>query len=130
MCLHLVVKFVQDFLETAPLLPTTGGLLAPGLLIFSAFALAFAWLTDFLLTPALCARLRIATLWDLLSIDLGKDPHGMHNVADDPDYAAVRRRLCERLMSILRETGDPRVTGGGTTFDEPPYASPVPRRKK
>jgi len=31
-----------DFLETAPLLPTTGGLLAPGLLIFAAFAIAFA----------------------------------------------------------------------------------------
>ncbi len=31
-----------DFLNTAPLLPTTGGLLAPGLLVFAAFALAFA----------------------------------------------------------------------------------------
>ena len=62
--------------------------------------------------------------------DLGKDPHGMHNVADDPDHAAVRRRLSERLMSILRETGDPRVIGDGTTFDEPPYAGPVPGGKK
>jgi len=31
-----------DFLDTAPLLPTTGGLLAPGLLVFLSFALAFA----------------------------------------------------------------------------------------
>jgi len=62
--------------------------------------------------------------------DLGKDPHGMQNVADDPDYAAVRRRLSERLTSILRETGDPRVTGDGTTFDEPPYAGSLPRAKK
>jgi NADH-quinone oxidoreductase subunit M len=31
-----------DFLHTAPLLSTSGGLLAPGLLVFAAFALAFA----------------------------------------------------------------------------------------
>jgi len=31
-----------DLLHTAPLLPVTGGLLAPGLLVFAAFALAFA----------------------------------------------------------------------------------------
>jgi NADH-quinone oxidoreductase subunit M len=31
-----------DFLKTAPLLPITGGLFAPGVLVFLAFALAFA----------------------------------------------------------------------------------------
>jgi NADH-quinone oxidoreductase subunit M len=31
-----------DFLQTAPLLPTTGGMFAPGLLVFASFALAFA----------------------------------------------------------------------------------------
>jgi len=31
-----------DLLATAPLVPTTGGMLAPGLLVFAAFALAFA----------------------------------------------------------------------------------------
>jgi predicted RND superfamily exporter protein/CRP-like cAMP-binding protein len=40
----------------------------------AAFALAFAWLTDFTLTPALCKGLKIVTLWDFLSIDLGHDP--------------------------------------------------------
>jgi predicted RND superfamily exporter protein/CRP-like cAMP-binding protein len=40
----------------------------------AAFALAFAWVTDFVLTPALCARLRIATLWDVLRVDLGPEP--------------------------------------------------------
>jgi predicted RND superfamily exporter protein len=40
----------------------------------AAFALAFAWLIDFTLTPALCKGLRIVTLWDFLSIDLGHDP--------------------------------------------------------
>ena len=62
--------------------------------------------------------------------DIRKDPHGMHNVAKDPAYAADRERLSERLMSVLRQTGDPRVTGDGTTFDKPPYSSPTPTRRK
>ena len=41
----------------------------------AAFALAFAWLTDLTFTPALCARLRIASLWDFLTLDLGREPH-------------------------------------------------------
>ena len=40
----------------------------------SSFALLVAWLSDFFLTPALCSRLRIATLWDVLTLDLGKKP--------------------------------------------------------
>jgi hydrophobe/amphiphile efflux-3 (HAE3) family protein len=39
-----------------------------------AFTLAFAWLVDVTLTPALCAGLRVVTLWDTLSLDLGKEP--------------------------------------------------------
>ena len=66
--------------------------------------------------------------------DLRRDPHGMQNVADQADYQEVRQRLSRRLMSVLRETGDPRVVGDGTTFDRPPYSNPVPpptpRRKK
>ncbi len=39
-----------------------------------AFTLAFAWLVDFTLTPALCSGLRVVTLWDTLSLDLGHSP--------------------------------------------------------
>ena len=40
----------------------------------ASFALIVAWISDFFLTPALCSRLRIATLWDVLTLDLGKKP--------------------------------------------------------
>jgi hypothetical protein len=40
----------------------------------ASFALLFACLTDFFLTPALCTQLKIATLWDVLTLDLGKRP--------------------------------------------------------
>jgi hypothetical protein len=42
--------------------------------IMACFALAFAWLADFILTPALCARTRFVTLGDILSQDLGSKP--------------------------------------------------------
>jgi predicted RND superfamily exporter protein/CRP-like cAMP-binding protein len=40
----------------------------------SAFTLAVAWGVDVVFTPALAAGMRVVTLWDLLSLDLGKDP--------------------------------------------------------
>lgn len=40
----------------------------------AAATLAFGWICDLTLTPALCAGLRIVTLWELLTLDLGKEP--------------------------------------------------------
>jgi len=42
--------------------------------VMASFALAVAWLSDIFLTPALCSRLKIATLWDVLTLDLGARP--------------------------------------------------------
>ena len=42
--------------------------------IMASWALAIAWLCDFLLTPALCVSVRITTLWDVLTLDLGTKP--------------------------------------------------------
>jgi predicted RND superfamily exporter protein len=66
--------------------------------LMASFALAFAWLYDFTLTPALCSRLRIATIWDALTLDLGKRPQdtiplfrGMSN---------FQARIVARMASI------------------------------
>jgi hypothetical protein len=40
----------------------------------TAFTLGFGALVEVTLTPALCAGLRIVTLWDTLGLDLGEDP--------------------------------------------------------
>ena len=53
--------------------------------------------------------------------DLRTDPHQMHNVADDPDYAMVRDHLAHTLEQELRALEDPRVLGGGERFDDYPY---------
>ncbi len=54
--------------------------------------------------------------------DLREDPHQLKNVAEDPAYRKVKDELSERLMGILKDTGDPRVTGDGMTFENPPFA--------
>jgi len=54
--------------------------------------------------------------------DLKVDPHYMNNVADDPAYADVRRTLEERLLTVLREQNDPRVTETPCRFESAPYA--------
>lgn len=59
--------------------------------------------------------------------DVKNDPDQINNVADRPEFAAIRRELSERLMSILKESSDPRVTGDGSTFDKSPYSD---RQKK
>ena len=45
----------------------------------------------------------------------------VRNVAADPAYAKVKQEMSERLMKLLTEAGDPRVTGDGQTFDRPPF---------
>ncbi|MCP4786049.1 MAG: sulfatase [Fuerstiella sp.] len=66
--------------------------------------------------------------------DLKLDSHQVHNVAAEDRYAQVKSDLSSRLMQVLKETGDPRVTGDGSTFDKPPFATewkrPAPGRKK
>lgn len=66
--------------------------------------------------------------------DLKVDFHQVYNVADEDRYADVKSDLSTRLMHILKETGDPRVTGDGSTYDKPPFATewkrPVPGKNK
>jgi arylsulfatase A-like enzyme len=56
--------------------------------------------------------------------DLRSDPDQTTNVAADPKYAAEKQQLSERLMRVLSEAADPRVTGSGDTFDLPPFNDP------
>ncbi len=57
--------------------------------------------------------------------DLRDDPDQLNNLADDPGYQKVKKELSAKLMKVLEETGDPRVTGDSMTFEKPPYAGPL-----
>jgi arylsulfatase A-like enzyme len=54
--------------------------------------------------------------------ELKSDPDQVENLADEPAFAAKKKELGERLLKILRDAGDPRVTGDGSTFDKPPFS--------
>lgn len=63
--------------------------------------------------------------------DLKNDPDQTRNLADDPKYNETRIGMGERLMKVLANNGDPRVTGDGMTFERPPFTDlPKPAAKK
>jgi N-sulfoglucosamine sulfohydrolase len=54
--------------------------------------------------------------------DVKKDPDQIHNLVADPAYAKQKQDLSTRLMTLLTNARDPRVTGDGKTFDRPPFS--------
>lgn len=61
--------------------------------------------------------------------DLERDPDQLVNVAPVPSFQTVRREMSEQLTKILKEAGDPRVTGDGKTFERPPFTDGMPDKK-
>lgn len=59
--------------------------------------------------------------------DLKRDPGQVLNVADDSDYAAIRKALAVRMTQGLVDAGDPRMDGRGDLFDAQPYLGGSPR---
>jgi len=79
--------------------------------VLAAFALAFAWVTDMVLTPALCSRVRIVTLWDLLSLDLGPEPHRSIEVFDG--LSAAQARIVALMGRLIDAPAGQRVFHAG-----------------
>jgi hypothetical protein len=46
-----------------------------------------------------------------------KDPYELTNLAADPQYADIKKKLSGRMMAYLTKTGDPRALGNGEVFD-------------
>ncbi len=65
----------------------------------ASFALLVAWLSDFFLTPALCSRLRIATLWDVVTLDLGTRPQD--TIPLFKGLSNFQARIVARMASIM-----------------------------
>jgi len=53
--------------------------------------------------------------------DIKNDPFEINNLAENPEFQNIKKQLNEQLMSELKATGDPRVTGDGMTFERMPY---------
>ena len=65
----------------------------------ASFALLVAWVSDFFLTPALCSRLRIATLWDVVTLDLGTRPQD--TIPLFKGLSNFQARIVARMASIM-----------------------------
>ena len=59
--------------------------------------------------------------------DLKSDPDQLNNVAADPAYAEIMKKLSTALTDELRATRDPRIIGGGEKFDHYKYLGGAPR---
>ncbi|MBN1482591.1 heparan N-sulfatase [candidate division KSB1 bacterium] len=62
--------------------------------------------------------------------DLKNDPNEINNVAQEPAFAEVKKRLADTLMKKLKASGDPRVFGRGDTWDYFEYYAPRRRALK
>jgi predicted RND superfamily exporter protein len=82
----------------------------------ASFTLGFAWLIDVTFTPALAARMRIVTLWDVLTLDLGDDPH-----TSIPLFSGLKQtqaRLVALMTSLRRFPKGHRLFRAGDEGDE------------
>jgi arylsulfatase A-like enzyme len=56
--------------------------------------------------------------------DLRSDPEQTNNVAGEASFLVEKNALAQRLMKVLTDTGDPRMTGDGLKFDRAPFTDP------
>ena len=53
--------------------------------------------------------------------DLRSDPEQVKNLANEPSFLVEKNAMGRRLMKVLTDTRDPRVTGDGLKFDRAPF---------
>jgi predicted RND superfamily exporter protein len=79
--------------------------------VLAAFTLGFAWLVDLTFTPALAMGVRLVTLWDVLSVDLGRDPQ--HAIPLLRGLSRSRARIAALMMDIVEHPAGTRLIGAG-----------------
>jgi len=78
--------------------------------LLSAFTMAVAWVLELTLSPAICSRVRLVTLWDLLRIDLGREPQ-----QSIPLFHGLSQRQA-RIFALMAHTVE--VPAGKRLFSE------------
>jgi hydrophobe/amphiphile efflux-3 (HAE3) family protein len=81
----------------------------------AAATLALGWLCDVTLTPALCAGLRIVTLWEMLTLDLGSEPQ--RTIGLFRGLAASQARIVALMGSLVPVRGGERLWSAGDAAD-------------
>ena len=81
----------------------------------AAATLAFGWLCDVTLTPALCSGLRIVTLWELLTLDLGSEPQ--RTIGLFRGLTAAQARIVALMGALVPVRGGERLWRAGEPAD-------------
>ena len=79
--------------------------------MLAAFTLGVAWLVDLTFTPALTMGVRLVTLWDVLGLDLGKDPQ--HAIPLLRGLSRTRARIAALMMDIVEYPAGTRLITAG-----------------
>jgi predicted RND superfamily exporter protein len=84
--------------------------------LLSAFTLAAAWALELTLSPALCAGVRLVTLWDLLRIDLGPEPQ--RSIPLFAGLSARQSRIFALMSDLVKVPRGTRLWGEGEPGDD------------
>jgi predicted RND superfamily exporter protein len=82
----------------------------------AALTLAFAWLIDITFTPALATSMHIVSLWDVLTLDLGRDPH--RSIPLLKGMRLYQARITALTTSIVEYPKGHRLFSAGDSGDE------------
>lgn len=78
--------------------------------LLSAFTIAVGWLLELTLSPAICSSVRLITLWDLVTLDLGHEPQ-----RSIPLFEGLSKRQA-RIFALMSRSQ--RLTAGHRLFAE------------
>jgi predicted RND superfamily exporter protein len=84
--------------------------------LMASYALAIAWFSDFLLTPALCASVRFTTLWDALTLDLGENPQ--ESIPLLKGLRTSQARIVALMAKVVRVPKGKRIITAGENASE------------
>ena len=84
--------------------------------MMASYALAIAWLSDFLLTPALCASVRFTTLWDALTLDLGDNPQESIPLLNG--LKTSQARIVALMAKVIKVPKGERIISDGDAANE------------
>lgn len=100
--------------------------------VLAAITLIIAWVSDLFLAPAVAARTSIVTMWDVLRLDLGDDPHKTIPLFEDMTKRQARVVALAGKMQTVR-SGENLIELGQSASDmyvivEGQFRIWVPRR--
>ena len=84
--------------------------------LFAAFVMAVAWVLELTLSPALTSGIRLVTLWDLLALDLGENPH--HQIPLFEGLSPRQARIFALMAEVVAVPAGTRLMTHGTQGDE------------